>query len=137
MTLTLFFTALALSMDSLAVSIGLGMSCAKVSWRRALKLASIFALFQAFMPWIGYGLGQSFQARIAAYDHWIVFGVMSFLGLKMIRESFDQREASLARQERNFRIPKLAFLALATSIDASAAGLGFALLHVDPFQATL
>ena len=88
-----------------------------------LRMAFLFGLFQALMPLLGW-LGIShFQAYMEAYDHWIAFGLLGFIGGKMIWESFGDEE------DQHFNPRKLRtqlLLAVATSIDALAIGISFA-----------
>ena len=88
-----------------------------------LRMAFLFGLFQALMPLLGW-LGIShFQAYMEAYDHWIAFGLLGFIGGKMIWESFGDEE------DHHFNPSKLRtqlLLAVATSIDALAVGISFA-----------
>ena len=88
-----------------------------------LRMAFLFGLFQALMPLLGW-LGIShFQAYMEAYDHWIAFGLLGFIGGKMIWESFGDEE------DQHFNPSKLStqlLLAVATSIDALAVGISFA-----------
>ena len=126
MTLTVIFIAVGLSMDALAVSIGKGISVGGNKLMNALEVAFFFGLFQFLMPLAGYYLGSSFSGFIGSFDHWIAFGLLFLIGVKMIRESFGKEE----REEREERIsfPTLMFLSLATSIDALAVGVSFAVL---------
>ena len=88
-----------------------------------LRMAFLFGFFQAIMPLLGW-LGIShFQAYMEAYDHWIAFGLLGFIGGKMIWESFGDEE------DQHFNPRKLRtqlLLAVATSIDALAVGISFA-----------
>ena len=88
-----------------------------------LRMAFLFGFFQALMPLLGW-LGIShFQAYMEAYDHWIAFGLLGFIGGKMIWESFGDEE------DQHFNPRKLRtqlLLAVATSIDALAIGISFA-----------
>ena len=88
-----------------------------------LRMAFLFGFFQAMMPLLGW-LGIShFQAYMEAYDHWIAFGLLGFIGGKMIWESFGDEE------DQHFNPRKLRtqlLLAVATSIDALAIGISFA-----------
>ena len=86
-------------------------------------IALFFGGFQALMPLIGFILGSAFADMISAYDHWIAFGLLAFIGGKMIRESFGPEE------EQQFNPKNLhtqLLLAVATSIDALAIGISFA-----------
>ncbi len=113
--------AIALAMDCLTVSIVAGVlgTTRRNSWR----MAFLFGLFQALMPLIGWlGISQ-FNDFIKAVDHWIAFGLLAFIGGRMIKESFDSEE------EKHFDANRLGtqlLLAIATSIDALAIGITFA-----------
>ena len=120
--------AVALAMDCLTVSIVSGVIEVKSEevkdekwW--IIRMAFLFGLFQAMMPLIGW-LGIShFQAYMEAYDHWIAFAMLGFIGGRMVWESFDSEE------EQHFNPRKLRtqlLLAIATSIDALAVGISFA-----------
>ena len=120
--------AVALAMDCLTVSIVSGVIEVKSEevkdekwW--IIRMAFLFGLFQAMMPLIGW-LGIShFQAYMEAYDHWIAFTMLGFIGGRMVWESFGSDE------EQHFNPRKLRtqlLLAIATSIDALAVGISFA-----------
>lgn len=119
-----------LSMDAFAVAIckGLGMKC--VSWKATVIIALFFGGFQALMPLIGWALGTQFASLMAPFDHWIAFGLLSFVGGKML---WDAAHPDEEEDEGEFRldIPELFMLAIATSIDALAVGVTFAFLSVD------
>ena len=120
--------AVALAMDCLTVSIVSGVIEVKSEEVKSekwwiIRMALLFGLFQAMMPLIGW-LGIShFQAYMEAYDHWIAFAMLGFIGGRMVWESFDSEE------EQHFNPRKLRtqlLLAIATSIDALAVGISFA-----------
>ena len=127
--LDIILLAIALAMDCFTVSIVSGMICLKESGVRRqesggyLRMAFLFGLFQALMPLIGW-LGISyFKSYMEDYDHWVAFGMLAFIGSKMIKESFDKEE------EKHFdprRLHTQLLLAIATSIDALAIGISFA-----------
>ena len=127
MLLTTFFTAIGLAMDAVAVSISSGLSVPSVRFTQALKMALCFGAFQAIMPLLGYLLGAQFRSELEAYDHWIAFFLLGFLGAKLIADS---RNAGEERVHSPFRINKLLVLGIATSIDALAVGVSFSLLDV-------
>ena len=116
--LDIIFLAVALAMDCFAVSIVSG-----VMTQRDIRMAFLFGFFQAMMPLLGW-LGLSyFRSMIEAYDHWIAFGLLVFIGGKMLWESFGPEE------EQHFNPHSLRtqlLLAVATSIDALAIGISFA-----------
>jgi len=131
----LFVLAVGLSMDAFAVAICKGLSMTKASIKNAVIVGLYFGIFQAGMPLLGYAIASRFADMITAFDHWIAFGLLCFLGIKMIVGSFKRdkqpdREASLSFKEM---LP----LAVATSIDALAVGVSFAFLQVDIIPAVL
>jgi len=83
-SIELLFFALALSMDAFAVAVCIGLTSQKFNIKKALVVGLYFGLFQAIMPLIGYWAGWVFAERITAFDHWIAFGLLVFLGGKMI-----------------------------------------------------
>ena len=119
------FLALALAMDCFTVSIVSGVIIRKYILSIMLRMAILFGLFQAMMPFIGW-LGISyFSHYLESVDHWIAFGLLAFLGGKMIKDSFGSEE------EAHFDPSKLTsqlLFAVATSIDALAVGISFACL---------
>jgi len=121
--LDIILLAVALAMDCLAVSIVSGVIVRSRLSVVVFRMAFLFGLFQALMPLLGW-LGISmFQEQIQAYDHWIAFLLLAFIGGNMIRESFGPEE------EHHFNPSHLRtqlLLAVATSIDALAVGISFA-----------
>ncbi len=120
--------AVGLAMDASAVSLAAA-CCGHASDRRAVfRLSFHFGLFQFMMPVIGWYIGIRFVSLISHFDHWVAFGVLVFLGLKMIRSGFGDPEC------RNSTDPSrgwdLVVVSVATSIDALAVGLSLALLDV-------
>ena len=85
---TIILIALGLSMDSLAVCISGGIFMKKFCIRKSLKMAFIMGGFQGGMTLLGWALGINFSKYISDYDHWIAFLLLSYLGGKMIYESF-------------------------------------------------
>lgn len=128
MTLSeLFILAVGLSMDAFAVSVCKGLSMPKMNWKHATVIGLYFGGFQAGMPLLGYILGVGFQSRIKAVDHWIAFLLLCFIGINMIRESRDKDEEHM---DPSIGFKTMVILAVATSIDALAAGVTFAFLQV-------
>jgi manganese efflux pump family protein len=117
--------ALGLGMDSFTVSVCGGMSMQPVRLRHALRVGLFFGGFQALMPVLGWLGGLGFRHLISRYDHWVAFALLAFIGGKMIHEAL--RGATCTPLDVT-RIPLLFTLAVATSIDALAVGLSFALL---------
>ena len=121
----LILTALALSMDAFAVAICKGLSTCKVKPKHMLITGLWFGGFQALMPLIGYWIGSLFESYITAVDHWIAFVLLGLIGANMIKESFS-KECSCADASLSFKT--MLTMAVATSIDALAVGITFALL---------
>jgi manganese efflux pump family protein len=127
-TLTLLGIAIGLAMDAFAVAIGAGLQLCGATPRQTFRLAWHFGLFQAFMPIIGWLAGRTVAQYIAPVDHWIAFGLLAFIGGKMIWEAFHHDEdAEVCDPTKGWR---LVMLSIATSIDALAVGLSLALLDV-------
>lgn len=129
----LILLAVGLSMDAFAVSVCKGLSVSRVNVRHMLICGVYFGFFQALMPTIGFFLGESFGKYIEVVDHWVVFALLLIIGVSMIKESFDCDE----EQSPDFGIKAMLLLALATSIDALAAGLTLSLLGVSILKAAL
>ncbi len=122
--------AVALSMDAFAVSVCKGLSVRKVKISHLLAVGLYFGIFQALMPTIGYFLGKQFEKYIKTFDHWIAFGLLLIIGVNMIREALSKEEPA---EEKNssFSVGTMLVLAVATSIDALAVGVSFALSGMD------
>lgn len=122
----LFFIAIGLSMDAFAVSVCKGLAAPKLKIRHMLLAGLWFGGFQALMPAIGYFLGSSFQKYITAFDHWIAFALLVFIGGNMIYEALKKEKEDPCND--SFSVKTMFILAIATSIDALAVGITFALL---------
>ena len=123
----LFLIGIGLSMDAFAVAICKGLGMERINKRDTLLLALFFGGFQALMPLMGYLLGSRFASYIERWDHWIAFVLLAFIGGNMIRESREQEEEE-TKHCGSIRYRELFTLAVATSIDALAVGITFALL---------
>lgn len=123
----LFLIGIGLSMDAFAVAICKGLGMERINKRDTLLLALFFGGFQALMPLTGYLLGSRFASYIERWDHWIAFVLLAFIGGNMIRESREQEEEEI-EHGGSIRYRELFTLAVATSIDALAVGITFALL---------
>ncbi|MBK8482336.1 MAG: manganese efflux pump [Proteobacteria bacterium] len=119
--------AIGLAMDAFAVALAVGLSLERVTPGHTFRLAWHFGLFQFLMPIVGWLVGLTVQRSWAAFDHWVVFGLLSALGGKMIVEALRTRDASSRRADPT-RGWSLVGLSLATSLDALAVGLSLALL---------
>ncbi len=89
---TILFIAMGLAMDAFAVSIAASVCLRNVSKRQIFRLSFHTGLFQFLMPVIGWYSGSAFSKYISSYDHWVAFIVLSVIGLKMIRESFEEKK---------------------------------------------
>ena len=119
----LILLAVSLAIDCFTVSITSGLILKRVRMRTFLTMAFFFGLFQALMPLIGWLGASQFSRFIEAYDHWIAFGLLAFLGGRMIVQSFGNEE------EEHFDptlFTTILTLSVATSIDALAVGVSFA-----------
>ncbi len=122
----LFLIAVGLAMDAFAVAICKGLSVKKVTIKHGLIVGLYFGGFQGLMPLLGYLLGSSFAEYIEAFDHWIAFVLLGIIGINMIRESREKEEEMNA----SFGFKAMLPMAVATSIDALAVGVSFALRRV-------
>ena len=121
--LEIWLLAVSLAIDCFTVSITSGIILHRIRWGIFLKMAFLFGLFQAAMPFLGWLGASRFNHLIETYDHWIAFALLAFLGIRMIREHFKDEE------ERSFdptRMKVILTLAVATSSDALAVGISFA-----------
>lgn len=124
--------AVGLSMDAFAVSICRGLGMRRLNLRTAAVLALFFGGFQALMPLIGWALGTQFMWLIEPVDHWVAFALLAFIGGKMLWEAFhDEEDAGECADAGRIDLREFLVLAIATSIDALAAGISFAALSVD------
>ncbi len=121
----LLIIAVGLAMDAFAVSVCKGLSTQKIKPVHFLAVGLWFGGFQALMPAVGYLLGTTFEQYITKFDHWIAFVLLAIIGGKMLKEglSKDEEEA-----DSSFGVKAMLVLAIATSIDALAVGITFALL---------
>ena len=87
-TVELLLIALGLSMDAFAVAIASGATMKRLHLHNALKMGLFFGAFQTIMPVVGWLAGLSMRTFISGVQHWIAFGLLSFVGGKMIYESF-------------------------------------------------
>ena len=139
-TAELFIIAIGLSMDAFAVAICKGVCLKKATLRQCSIVGGYFGLFQAGMPVIGYFLGIGFADKIVRFDHWIAFVLLGVIGGKMFFESFKKEKTDCpleANDKAELKFTKMVVLAIATSIDALAAGVSFAFLEVEIFFAVV
>ena len=124
---TIVLIALGLAMDCFAVSLGIGCKSDDCHERYQFRLPFHFGLFQGGMTLIGWALGTTIVTLISKFDHWVAFGLLAFVGIKMIVESFSGDENK--RPGDPSRGGTLVILSIATSIDALAVGLSLAFME--------
>jgi len=127
---TLLLLSLSVAMDAVAVSASAGAVARGSRVGTALKLAVTFGVFQSTMAALGWVAGAELLARIAAWDHWIAFALLAFIGARMIREGL--RGDDDHQQTRDLSIGSLLILGVATSIDSLAVGVTLPMLEL-PF----
>lgn len=134
----IFLIGVGLSMDAFAVSVCKGLGMNKVNKKHTFIIALFFGGFQALMPLIGWLLGTRFEQYITAVDHWIAFGLLAFIGGKMIFDVLlGHEEEEISAGADVLDLKELFMLAVATSIDALAVGISFAFLRIDIFTSIL
>ncbi len=136
-TLTVLGIAVGLAMDAFAVSISYGCGLRTFSLKVMLWVAAAFAVFQGGMTLLGFLAGSAFSGYIEAFDHFVAFGLLVFIGGKMIREAFSSEDRCELIDPEAIDLRRLLLLSVATSIDALAVGLSFALLEVRILRASL
>lgn len=139
----LLFIGIGLSMDTFAVSLGQGLAMGKFNYKKCLTINLFLGIAHASMILLGYVLARNFDDDICNYDHWIAFILLSGIGIKMLYESFAPRNKKDICQSHSQTDPLIhtskeptkklslrtvSVLAIATSIDALAVGITFALL---------
>ena len=125
--LDIFLIGIGLSMDAFAVAICKGLAMRKVNKKQMFIIALFFGGFQALMPLIGYLLGTTFAKKIVAYDHWIAFILLLYIGGKMIVDAIKEWKEKDVVDEMDppLDFKELILMAIATSIDALACGVTF------------
>jgi len=126
--LTILVIAFGLAMDSFAVSLGVGTAGRAQDLRSKVRLAFHLAFFQGLMTLLGWLAGSTIIRYISSIDHWIAFGLLAYVGGKMIRSGLNPGEDQYDQVDPS-RGKTLILLSTATSIDALAVGLSMALLH--------
>ena len=118
--------ALSMSTDAFAAAVGKGARLDRPGLGEALRTGLIFGSVEAATPLIGWGLGKAASRFIAAYDHWIAFGILTLVGGKMIWDAL-RREPD-EEKPKSHSLPVLVLTAIGTSIDALAVGVTLALI---------
>ncbi|MFP4133424.1 MAG: manganese efflux pump MntP family protein [Halothece sp.] len=125
--ITIGFLSAGLAADAFAISLTSGLLIKRIKLNKALKIALFFGIFQTMMPILGWLTGLAFRDVINGVNHWLVFILLVGLGLKMIYESFTQEKQASFNPLDNYT---LMGLAIATSIDGLAAGIGLSVLEI-------
>jgi len=123
--LEIILLSVALAMDCFAVSICKGVCMTKFNWSDAAKMAGMFGLFQAGMAFIGFRVGHTFMTYIESFDHWFAFVLLLFIGGRMIINGFKPPKNQDDTENKPLSWKVLFTLAVATSVDALAAGVVF------------
>ena len=123
--LEIFLIAVGLSMDAFAVSVCKGLSTGQLKQKHFLCVGLWFGGFQALMPTVGYFLGSAFEKYITSFDHWVAFGLLAIIGANMIKEGLSKEEEE---SSASFAFKTMFVMAIATSIDALAVGISFAVV---------
>ena len=134
---SIILIGIGLSMDAFAVSVCKGLEMHRINYCNGFIIALYFGTFQAIMTLSGFFLGKNFEKYIVEFDHWIAFALLVFLGVKMIAEAYKKNDYVTESFERAINHKELFMLAVATSIDAFAVGIMFALINVKIFNASL
>jgi putative Mn2+ efflux pump MntP len=132
--LDIWLLAVALAMDCFTVSIVSGVMVRRHLLGLMLRLAVFFGVFQALMPLIGWLATNHFSEALESIDHWIAFGLLTFIGGKMIKESFEEESEHTFNPQR---LSTQLLLAVATSIDALAVGISFACIGYNTLTSLL
>lgn len=120
----IFLMGVGLAMDAFAVSVCKGLCMKKFGSGQASVIALFFGGFQALMPFLGFYLGRFFESYITAFDHWIAFLLLAYIGGKMLYDTLTSEDEDVACPiDGKLNIKELAVLAVATSIDALAVGI--------------
>ena len=123
----IFLFGVGLSMDAFAVAICKGLAMKQVNKKQMFIIALFFGGFQALMPLIGFMLGSAFADKIVAFDHWIAFILLLYIGGKMLIDAIKEWKDvdKVEVMDPPLDIKELTLMAIATSIDALACGVTF------------
>lgn len=127
----LWLIGIGLSMDAFAVAMCKGLGMKTLHWGQGAVIALFFGAFQGLMPLAGWLLGKRFEGYITPVDHWIAFGLLGYIGGKMIWDAMHEPPESEAQPESALNLKELLLLSVATSIDALAVSIPFAFLQVN------
>lgn len=123
-----------LGMDAFSVSICKGLEMKEMNWKKANLIGAYFGFFQALMPILGFMCGKNLKETLNSITHIISFSILSTIGIKMIYDTI-KKESHTVSDSLKFK--EMIILSLATSIDALAVGVSFAILEVKILRTTL
>ncbi len=126
--ITFVFIGIGLSFDSFAVAVSCGLMKPEIRFKNATVIAFSLAFFQGIFPFLGWLIGTGLKDLIASVDHWIAFGLLAFIGIKMIVEGV--KENGTLANFNPFQFSVLIGLSIATSIDALVVGLSYGFLNL-------
>ncbi len=132
--INILLIGIALSFDAMAAAATYGAQCQRLSFSKALGVGLLFGFFQGLMPFIGWLLGSQMERVVSTLDHWIAFVLLGILGTKMVVD------ATRPTRNKKFELQSLKallLLAVATSIDALVAGISFAFITINIYNAIL
>lgn len=121
--------AFSMSADAFAASLGKGAALHKPRLSEALRTAAVFGVIETLTPVIGWAAGLAASPYVAAVDHWIAFGLLGSIGLKMIWEAYARPDGAARPASHGYLV--LIATAIGTSLDAMAIGVTLALLDAD------
>jgi manganese efflux pump family protein len=127
--LAIVLLAFSMSSDAFAAALGKGAVLQRPSFGEALRTGVIFGIVEAITPVIGWSIGRAASGYIAAFDHWIAFGLLAAIGAKMVWDSLQRRDDKEKPRRHSFGV--LMITAIGTSIDAMAVGVTLALIAAD------
>lgn len=120
--------AVGVSMDAFAVSVCKGLCMKKSSLKASATCGIWFGGFQALMPLIGFYLGTLFADYIKAFDHWVAFVLLAFIGANLLKDAFTKEECECCDASgADLSVKTMFVMAIATSIDALAVGISLAM----------
>ena len=127
--LSILLLGIGLSLDTFAVSLSLGFAAERTTRTQKIRFLAVIGLFHFFMILGGWLLGENISRLIAAYDHWIAFGLLAFLGVRMIRSGCagsedDEVDCDLLSWRNTL------MFGVALSIDALISGFSLGLVKV-------
>lgn len=135
--IALLLLALAMSTDAFAAAIGKGATLQRPRFSDALRMGILFGVIEAITPLIGWFLGQFASAYVEAWDHWIAFILLAFLGLNMIKSGLSNSDDEETDKTDKHSFLSLVLTAIATSIDSAAVGVSLAFVNVSIVEAAI